>query len=248
MVQRLARRRIHVASDGTGRQKQRSIVGNDDPTNKPHAGMESMSDSRIERLQLPGKPGTMWDKVRDRIRTTLSDAAGNPAYSIGGGTTLAARWDHRESTDIDLLTSDPEGVVAETARSRKGLAETLNGELGTRSSAKHVRVTTEDGPIDITVDEPVPRGQERLAIVNGRKETVLSTCQILKGKMNRTDRSPARDVYDIITAAERDPRSLKEALERIPPGLIEGIGREWKRSNDALSREARETITVRTVR
>lgn len=219
--------------------------GGNNPPNEPYERMESMIDKTTERLRLPGKPGRIWDKVRDPIRAALSDEEGNPAYSIGGGTTLAARWDHRESTDMDLLTTDPKGIVPRTARSGKDLAERLNGELGLKSSATHIRIKTEDGPIDITVDEPAPRGQERLAMVNGREETVLSNCQILKGKMNRTDNSPARDVYDVITAAERDPVSLKEAIGRIPPGLIEGAGRQWRESNERLTLEAREKIKVR---
>lgn len=96
----------------------------DDPADQPDAGMDLMED-----LELPGKPGKLWNTVRDRVRAALSESDGSAAYSIGGGTVLAARWDHRESTDVDLLTTDPQGMVPKTARTERGLAETLNGEL-----------------------------------------------------------------------------------------------------------------------
>lgn len=212
----------------------------DDPADQPDAGMDLMED-----LELPGKPGKLWNTVRDRVRAALSESDGSAAYSIGGGTVLAARWGHRESTDVDLLTTDPQGMVPKTARTERGLAETLNGELALGATARHVKVKTPDGPVDVTVDEPMPPGQERLATVNGREATVLSNCQILRGKLARTDESPARDVYDVVTAAERDRESLKEALGELAPETIEGVGRLWKATNRKLTLEAQRTITVR---
>lgn len=198
-----------------------------------------------ERLELPGKPGELWNTVRDLVRAAFSDEDGRAAYSIGGGTILAARWGHRDSTDVDLLTPDPQGVVPTTASTERGLAEMLNGELALQANRRHIRVKTDKGPIDVTVDEPTPAGQEQLAIINGREEMVLSNCQILRGKLDRTDASPARDVYDIVTAAERDPESLGEALSGLTPTEVEGVSRLWTMTNRKLTLEAQQMITIR---
>lgn len=199
-----------------------------------------------ESLRIPGTPGRLWNNIRNPVREQLSDDNGEPRYAMGGGTILAARWDHRDSTDIDIVTDDPKGIVRKTAQTGKGLAEALNGTLGLQRSATHVRITTADGPVDITVQRPQPEGQEQAAIVDGRRETVLSTCQILCGKLRRTDDSPPRDAYDIITAAERDPANLKEALKTVPPAEIENTARLWKATNARLTIDGHRTISVRT--
>lgn len=53
-------------------------------------------------LRLPEPARGLWLRTRDAIRTSL-DEIGISEYAIGGGTILAARWNHhRASDDIDL--------------------------------------------------------------------------------------------------------------------------------------------------
>lgn len=71
-----------------------------------------------------------------------------------------------------------------------------------------------------------------------------STAQILHGKLMRADESPARDVYDVVTAGRLDARSLEEA------GRIEGArhlrntARLWIAQNALITGEARQSITT----
>ena len=58
------------------------------------------------------------------------------------------------------------------------------------------------------------------ARVEGREETVLSTAQILRGKLERAQRHPARDVYDIDKAAGVDPISLEIAVNTMRHDLV----------------------------
>ena len=57
----------------------------------------------------------------------LSETLSDDAYSLGGGTALAARWQHRDSTEIDLVMSpetcfrlidDPPGFKIDSNHSR----------------------------------------------------------------------------------------------------------------------------------
>ena len=52
------------------------------------------------RILIPGNPGT----VLARLAPLLSSWLGADGCVLGGGTVLAARWQHRVSTDIDLFT------------------------------------------------------------------------------------------------------------------------------------------------
>ena len=142
---------------------------------------------------------------------------GRPAYEIGGGTILAARFGHRTSTDIDLTTTDPQKALITMAATGRGLAEAAAGALGARQSAQETRITTPHGRVDITAMRAMPEGQERHAIVDGEVETVLSTAQILHGKLMRADESPARDAYDVVTAG-RPARRTKPRRGRTHRG------------------------------
>ena len=52
------------------------------------------------QIVIPGNPGT----VLARVAPALAEWLGPEGYVLGGGTVLAARWQHRVSTDIDLFT------------------------------------------------------------------------------------------------------------------------------------------------
>ena len=52
------------------------------------------------QIVIPGNPGV----VLARIAPTLTEWLGPGGCVLGGGTVLAARWQHRVSTDIDLFT------------------------------------------------------------------------------------------------------------------------------------------------
>ena len=61
---------------------------------------------------------------------------------------------------------------------------------------------------------PLDQGH-RTQKVEGSNETVLSTAQILRGKLARATRKLGRDVYDIDTATEADPKSLEIAVNTL---------------------------------
>ena len=51
-------------------------------------------------IVIPGNPGI----ALARIAPALFEWLGPDGYVLGGGAVLAARWQHRVSTDIDLFT------------------------------------------------------------------------------------------------------------------------------------------------
>ena len=172
----------------------------------------------------------MWRSVRPVVRRRLSHDDGRAAYALGGGTILAARWRHRHSTDVDLLTSDPRGALLEIARTGRGMVTELGGELAVGSNRNHARMQLESGALDVSVMTLHPAGAETSAVVDGEVETVLSNAQILYGKLQRTDRSPVRDLYDVMTAADADPRGLETAVREYGAAGVRFVGSAWRHS------------------
>ena len=60
--------------------------------------------SKAPELQLPAAAAELWAMVRDVVDDAMT-SLGDAPYRIGGGTILAARWEHRESFDVDLTLS-----------------------------------------------------------------------------------------------------------------------------------------------
>ncbi len=56
-----------------------------------------------EELTLSATGGHLWERVHQAIADALANLHGGPyRFQLGGGTTLAARWKHRDSFDLDL--------------------------------------------------------------------------------------------------------------------------------------------------
>ncbi len=214
-----------------------------DTTNRPEPEPER------ERLTLPPGAGALWENIRDAAGAQLNAPAdrskGSTSYEIGGGSILAARWQHRDSYDIDLTTTDPNGAIGETIATNGGLASAIHGMLNPQSSMHRAVISTHEGTLDVTKMRPKRDGEQRTAIVNRRPETVLSTAQIIEGKLARARKVIARDVYDVITARELDPDSLEQACGNLAAREAEAIATLWKTQSKRL--EAEGKVKIRTL-
>lgn len=199
-------------------------------------GPELEPEPERETLTLARGAGALWEKIRDAAAAQLND------YEIGGGSILAARWRHRESYDIDLTTTDPNGAIAETIATNGGLASAIHGVLSPQSTMHRAVINTQEGTLDVTKMRPKRDGEQRTAIVNGRPETVLSTAQIIEGKLARAGEVIARDVYDVVTARELDPDSLEQACGNLAGWEADGIATLWSTQNKRLEAEAENKI------
>ena len=58
----------------------------------------------METLRLPEPAGTLWRRCRSVIEACFgNETRDDGGFVLTGGTILAARFDHRTSTDIDVL-------------------------------------------------------------------------------------------------------------------------------------------------
>ena len=192
-----------------------------------------------EELRLPARAGALWAETREITRRAIGELTGDEeAYAIGGGTILAARWEHRESTDIDITVAEeaePSILAgAESSEFRRGIAA-LGGGLAARADAS--KLLTAVWPLqklDIWATTPKPGTGAGPAVVDGRPETVLSTTQVLRGKLERGEDCLVRDVFDVVTAARQDRKSLIAA--------VNAAGREWAMAVAGIWRAATREI------
>ena len=83
----------------------------------------------MEILTLPGPAGELWAAKREVIHSLPAEVFGQPIRPhIGGGTTLAARWKHRLSTDIDILLPGRNTLIDLLQDDERNVVRRLGGE------------------------------------------------------------------------------------------------------------------------
>jgi len=147
------------------------------------------------------------------------------SYAIGGGTVLAARWEHRLSTDIDLFSDERQLSDALEPNTWRELSESLNqrATIGAISdlvlSPTGFSFNTPTGPISFS---SMPR--ETANAISREREVSTGiyaehNAEILfkklRGRMVNSSRYVARDLYDSIVCYELDRESLNEAMHTL---------------------------------
>ena len=133
-----------------------------------------------EVLTVSTSARRLWELVHRPIAHALAELDGGPhEFRLGGGTTLAARWQHRESFDLDLFV-DRNAQLGELANPSNPFDLTMRALGGTPEySRRQCTVTFPSGQVDLLQVDPVPPGAEHIAVVNGTPSLVLDTAQIL---------------------------------------------------------------------
>ena len=149
-----------------------------------------------------------------------------------------------QSTDIDVQITGTTDLT-EIRKGREGdLAWRLGGkwELDARNQ---VKVRLEDGVIDVSTVRTQPNRGAYDVEIDGRRQTVLSTTQILRGKLERAeDPGPVRDAYDLATAAKRDPEALTAAVGMLPDERAKRIATDLRKRRKAIGEAAQRRITA----
>ena len=199
----------------------------------------------MKKLALPEPARRLWLATRD-ILTNLGSPGKPWVVHLGGGTIIAARVRHRESTDIDIMVRNTDRLTMLTLNDDQNLARRLGGSPK-REAESQIKIKLADGVIDINTIAVRPKtGAERVEI-DDRPQHVLSTTQILRGKLDRaTDPAPVRDVYDVIRLS-RDQRfeaELAAAYGLISSETQDSIEKAWSRLDDDYERQAAKHLRL----
>lgn len=173
----------------------------------------------METLTLPMPAKALFEVVYDVLDELIRPVSpGGTLGRLGGGTTLAARWRHRRSTDIDIAVPVGTGLGRYDPNRDPRLVERMAG-LG----ATHVDVrfrnftfTFPNGKLDLVEMDPHIRVGHVLAEVDGVAMEAYSNAQILCGKLaGRGNVLPERDIFDFAVAAQLDVDALSAAVNHL---------------------------------
>ena len=156
---------------------------------------------------------------------------------------MASRLNHRRSTDIDVFFPDLEDMVEGMRGGDNDLAQATKGEKLV-DNEKEVKVRVRGGEIDAMALAPHFEGSEEVVEIDGERETVLTNAQILRGKLERTNRAITRDAFDIVTAAKLDPRSLEIAVNAIGKKACANTCKQIESHSDYYARDIRERTAL----
>ena len=141
-------------------------------------------------------------------------------YAMGGGSVLAARWNHRFSTDIDLffdLTMDGAYVPLDEISKHVTLLHERGDITELRQYESGFTCQTPFGSMSFFATNRLTSGAVTDELENLTGIATESTTEILlkkiRARMIHSTDYLARDVYDIVVAYLEDRESLNEAME-----------------------------------
>ena len=147
---------------------------------------------------------------------------------LGGGTVLAARWQHRVSTDLDFFMSYAEFCDLLVAREREVIAALRQIAFGAVLRPYHVQCVIRAGDVEVGIHTSMygaTTADELSEDVAGhRRVRTQTTAAILArklvGRMMTQGVATVRDVYDICVAEKEDPEAMLAALKAVPSGVL----------------------------
>lgn len=194
-------------------------------------------------MKLPGRAHQAWLRNRKAIQAIAEPTGRGGRILLGGGTILGARWGHRESIDIDVLLPDRNELNDAHPGQFNDLATATGGTVEGKWRDR-IKVKIGTTTLDVCAMQPELPGLERPTDIEEHTETVLANAQILREKLNRTQRHLARDAFDLITAATLDPKALQQAVNALDETETRTVTRNLNDGNDTMAIDAREVLTI----
>jgi hypothetical protein len=157
------------------------------------------------------RPGVWARLLRKALRlmASVESMIGGPSWTLGGGTVLMLRYDHRASKDIDIFVPDPQYLGYVTPR-LSPVAESISSNY--EESAEAVKLICAQGEIDIVVATPLTKPSFEVCAFQGRAINVETTAEILAKKMwHRGNMATARDLFDLCAIADLEPEAIRVA-------------------------------------
>ena len=193
-------------------------------------------------MRLPEPAASLWQHHRQTLHERAQQETPPTRLFLGGGTILAARLEHRRSSDIDVFLPDIETIENWKPGGPLDLVRATGGKLeGLRRNRIIVRVTLKSS-FDVATVRPKLPGTEIEEEIDGRSETTLTNAQIILGKLYRTEQSVTRDAFDIISVAKGDPTALEIAVNALDTDEIQVVRKNLFGSNDRMAKEASSVL------
>ena len=170
----------------------------------------------MARLDLPTGPAELLDAVREPLGHHLG---GEHRMCLGGGTALAARWRHRQSTAVDLVVhpADYEALFGSDQRFRADLERQARNARNIVIEPEFARIVLADGgEISVSTSPSLTAYPVSGDTVRGTNVPLETTAETLAKKLRyrliQDAQIVPRDLYDIAFVRWNDHTALQTAL------------------------------------
>jgi Nucleotidyl transferase AbiEii toxin, Type IV TA system len=135
-------------------------------------------------------------------------------WTLGGGTAMMLRIDHRESHDVDIFLSDPQLLPFLDPQKRDFQFEIRPADNEGDGSSFQKFVFKDVGEIDFIVGHAMTPSPTTQATIEGEATLLETMPEIITKKIYyRGSSIKPRDIFDIAAAAEQHADSVIEALQ-----------------------------------
>jgi hypothetical protein len=159
-------------------------------------------------------PATAWRRLLEAALPVLDEAGAGTRWTLGGGTALALRLEHRISYDIDIFL-ESSGVLRAVSPNRNAAARTLTSRW--QEPGHYVKLECADGAIDFIVASRQTEIPPWRYDFKDRAVLVEEPAEILAKKLRyRGSQLVPRDIFDLLVAARVDPAAVAAAVQAAP--------------------------------
>jgi predicted nucleotidyltransferase component of viral defense system len=165
-------------------------------------------------LIKPDLPQGVWQELLPYALRIIDDiqshGTSNPFWTLGGGTVLMFRYQHRLSKDIDIFVPDPQYLGFVTPRLSDVAAAVSTQYVEDQSS--YVKLIRPEGEIDFVAAPNLTQSPFEVWNIGGKTIRVETAAEIIAKKLwHRGDSANARDLFDLSLVIEREPEQLMQA-------------------------------------
>ena len=144
------------------------------------------------------------------IEEIKSHGTSDPFWTLGGGTVLMFRYQHRLSKDIDIFVPDPQYLSFVTPR-LSDVAASISDQY-VKDQSSYVKLIRPEGEIDFVASPNLTDSPFEIWHIDGHHIRVETAAEIVAKKLwHRGDRATARDLFDLSLVIEREPEALIKA-------------------------------------
>ena len=181
-------------------------------------GSGKPGDRKGRILLLPEVAEELFYELEDRQETIFQGIE----WAVGGGSVLTARWNHRESRDLDVFINETLWhewkALGGEQKTRRTFAEQATRVRPSGDRAVKIGpIETDEGTGSIDIIALPARcgmpGEGRDQVEGRSTRNALDTWSILAAKlMGRGHEARNRDVYDMAVALDREPKEASAAI------------------------------------
>ena len=157
---------------------------------------------------------------------------------------LAARWKHRESTDLNLVVH-PRTEIARLAKARNPQFWSAMEAAGATKIDLDGTPTIHfaKGKIELIRKPPIPKVGAVEDAIDPTRIRLMDPSQILSARLQyRGTSAPVRDLYDLGVGQRTDPRRTAIAVNAIDERLLTAAVAHWLKRNDRYRKEAQDDL------